>query len=480
MQSKFVDSAIASVPADGIPAKVGNNHFMEDREIDVLDGESLEKIRAYVKHNLKGLVFRRVSQVYLETNAKVTHRYFFPPTENDLASRTRDLRPDEVAELEPEELYARVETRCSGQYSFGTAKQSVYPAEDVFVGQRIFGLAKNRCELDPVTLSLVPIRSANVAMPRAMKGIPHKSEDPASLVCGLVRLNRQSNRLEFFKWFMATEQLVRAVLMLTHPSIELPVNSQGHIRSGPVAQAFWMGGNRLVTNTYRKMFLSEVSSGGSVEPKFKETKFAIHVGERMSRTCHSLAFWVMLVKYGQISGDNNIPTTVAEKRANDPVKRANQYIPKPMKCWDLYFVKVGSEMRSLKEVVLSTFELTFTKKVVAYPVNKDSLIPIDFNDFTVEEMEEFSGLESVVSAAEVKEVAEGTETKAESEPDSDLSQDSGSDSEETAKAEVQVFTWPTYGEEWGARAEKETSMDFTENVETSWWNPVGKIINYFK
>ena len=445
-------TGIITYPSFGIMRDSSRDHEMIEHEMDVLDEGSLEEVRTYAADALGSLVFRRIKSV--RHFGEPTY-WYHAPSEDSLRPLVVEMTKEEVDALPWEEFVARVETRTSKKYTFTTFASSVFPAEDD-INEPISGSSFGRSELDPVSLCLSKTPSSRAAAPRAIKpGVKRHQGDPASLVAGFVRRNK-FGKLEFTRWFIASEQCLKAVLMLTHPEQEIPyetLNGEGQIKSGPAAYAFWMGGNRLVTNTARKEFLSEMSNGTSFSQEEKVKRYIIHVGERLSVNCHTLAFWVLLVKYGQVCGNNNIPTTTPQPLPSDPVKRAAIYVPKPMRFWDLPVIVSNRKPTRLDQLVIETLGLSYHRETLAYPVNVRTLHP-EPREPKLSQLAKVEGLQTlVVSAARPSSPVDEVEYEG-------LSQSGSSDEDRPPTPEplVQVYSWAD-------QVDLEEEMDFSQPLQ---------------
>lgn len=450
---------IVTYPADGVKRGSSRDHELIDRVMEVLDEKSLDEIRAYAADSLGELVFRRVKSVY---HTSTPTYWYHSPSEGSLEPTVREISKAAAEALPWKEFIARVETRSSKKFHFTTFSSSVFPAEDD-LKESVTGRCFNRSELDPVSLRLIKVPFSQTSCPRAIQsGAKRHEGDPASLVAGVVRRNK-SGKLEFIKWFIASEQLLKAVLMLTHPTLEIPyetIKGEGQIKAGPAAYAFWMGGNRIVTNTYRKEFLSEMSNGTTLSVEQRQERYSIHVGERLSKNCHTLAFWVQLVKYGRISGNNNIPTTTPQMLPSDPAKREALYIPKPMKFWDLPIIVTNRKPTRLDRAVIQAFGLRHHSEVVTYPVNIRTLRP-DADEPELGELLEVAALETLVpQVPKFSETVDRVSSPATEVAGYEGLSQSDSDSEErplTPEPLVQVYSWAD-------RVDFDSEMDFSTPI----------------
>lgn len=358
---------------EGIEETLGKNHVLKEKEVRVLDSESLEKVRKFTLDRLGKVVFRYVYRI----DAKAPVELFLRErvhSENEKSNpgpKYSRVREEEFDNL-PEEKKNLIESRCR-LYSFVTHKNPAAPYCDDYKGKPIFASSNARAELDPVTLKFIKVKNAaKASMPWETK-TPYKNPTPWSLVCGRVVYNFKTKRLEFAEWCVASIQLMRAVVHLTDPRTQVP-EGQDEVKSPLAYRSHVMTGNRILTNEYRRVCLSETPKRGA-EPNLTEEDhqrhFKMHIGEKLGEAnCHTLAFWVLLVKYGELPTKDTIPVSIPMIPPKNPALLAKYYQVKSIKFWDLPFLPLGGKVVRLDEYLVVSMGLksTLTKKFLAVNV----------------------------------------------------------------------------------------------------------------
>ncbi len=346
------------------------NHRWETKKVRVLSESSRLSLKALVAKRLEKLVFRRVATVV--SGASQKHFELGPD------GQEKELTLEEVRKMALADFYRTVVTRSFQSYSLTTVGASAAPAHDVFEREPILALSVNRRELDPVSLTWVSA-AKTLSCPRPSNRRSPEQDDPASLICGEVVRNKRTGLLEYSRWFMASLQTIRWLLLTLYPDSPVPVR-KGEIKTGPAERPYELGGNRVVTNTYRKMEVSERHSDTPLSLLEKKKHFRVCYGPEMEiHNCHTLAMWVLAIRYGELPSPENIPDTV-------PSTDAKAYKAKPMRSWDLpNFPSEGKTRIRLDHLLAKRLNLHFEWKDRETLVNKLSLRPPTFVDFLEDE-----------------------------------------------------------------------------------------------
>lgn len=469
------------LPEEVKPVERSNDYsFFKEADVNVLDKSSLQKIRDICRGRLGGLVIRRVKAV-LPSKDGVYQHYLHQPEGRRL------LGFEEFEALDEETRKFRTETVFEGEYSLITSKKSALITHDKFEGQTFFARSSGRSEFDPMTLQLELAEGR--PMPRVSNRKSTNEDDPASLICGYASRDPNTRKLVLKRWTIISIQEQRAILALIEPTTIHPSTKKGEIKDSDSYRAWLLGAGRLSTNLFRRKVLSEKSAKTPFTDEEKEAIYTRYVGGPWGlHHCHILVFWVLMCRYGELPGDDNIPTVVPTIPPNDPEMLEKWYEDKPLGWWDLPKVPspiIEGRLRSKKlrmdEYLVEKLGLKFSKKRVAIPVHervrfpKKVLIPPPLekqegqNDVGELVLAPVMLVSSTDSLGRTSSPA-GSDSESDSEAtsglsvslDSGLSSDSETSRSATPSTEVEVVAqeaW-VFKSTWADLAEDDEEMDF--------------------
>lgn len=469
------------LPEEVKPVERSNDYsFFKEADVNVLDKSSLQKIRDICRGRLGGLVIRRVKAV-LPSKDGVYQHYLHQPEGRRL------LGFEEFEALDEETKKFRTETIFEGEYSLITSKKSALITHDKFEGQTFFARSSGRSEFDPMTLQLELAEGR--PMPRVSNRKSTNEDDPASLICGYASRDPNTRKLVLKRWTIISIQEQRAILALIEPTTIHPSTKKGEIKDSDSYRAWLLGAGRLSTNLFRRKVLSEKSAKTPFTDEEKEAIYTRYVGGPWGlHHCHILVFWVLMCRYGELPGDDNIPTVVPTIPPNDPEMLEKWYEDKPLGWWDLPKVPspiIEGRLRSKKlrmdEYLVEKLGLKFSKKRVAIPVHervrfpKKVLIPPPLekqegqNDVGELVLAPVMLVSSTDSLGRTSSPA-GSDSESDSEAtsglsvslDSGLSSDSETSRSATPSTEVEVVAqeaW-VFKSTWADLAEDDEEMDF--------------------
>lgn len=310
--------------------------FFKEAYVKKLDKDSLQRIRDICWGRLGNLVIRRVKSI---TPSKEGRFEFFLHSPES----RKQITEEEYMALDEETKYHRVEIMFYGDYSLVTSKKSPMITRDKFEGKAFFAKNTGRAEFDPMTLNLELVE--NGPMPRISNKKAPVFDDPASLVCGYATRDPHTNKLFFKKWTIISVQEQRAILAMLEPKVTHVSTKKGEIKDPDSYRAWLLGGGRLSTNLFRRKVCSESASGTPLSEKEKEKIYTRYIGSSWGlHHCHILVFWVLMCKYGELPGNDNIPTVIVGIPPSDPNKE--WYEDKPIPWWDLPKMNVTSLVKA--------------------------------------------------------------------------------------------------------------------------------------
>lgn len=247
---------------------------MEDRQVEAL------------RNQLGRLVFRRVGQVQV---AKILENrlYSSPGT-------FRRVDPDGLATVAPEEWLQSGEQHAARFYGF--TSPCALRANDPVPGERLFFHQKHRAELNPVTFTFAPAGlTVQSVVPRAR-----------DLLCGEVRRPGTAEKSPVcVRWFICSEQFYRMwtlVMYDKHDSFRKAEKKECGSR------VYWMSGNRLMTNSYKKWLWKCREAG---ETPGRDEKVARYWRPRTEAVAtahvHVYCAVVLLARFREQPSDENVP-----------------------------------------------------------------------------------------------------------------------------------------------------------------------------
>lgn len=171
-----------------------------------------------------------------------------------------------------------------GDFSFWTGN-SLRGDEPFF---RVFAQGYGYCDIDEY-LNLSPKQGTNF--------VPKIGD----LICGLVE--REERGPKFVKWFVCSEQLMRAYTAITfsnHKSFQ----TEDEVR----LREKLFSGNRLATNTFKKWSISQVVEGREIKRDDVVKRFHHLRTETPSKEwVHVYCCLVLFCRYGELPDSTNIP-----------------------------------------------------------------------------------------------------------------------------------------------------------------------------
>lgn len=195
--------------------------------------EIIKKVRNNIFEKLKDFVFYRVDKVILDKNKISETRYY-----SDI-SEFKVVDNDSIFTQKEEERYVEK----YAYYFKGTTKLYALRSHmNKFNGTPIMFSSKSFSVFDPLKLGFEKSPKNTTTI------VPLENE----LICGLVK--KTENGLKFSKWFICSEQFMRAWSMLIYDKFEAIDYNRDPIRE----KQYYMSGNRLVTNTYLKWIFGEM------------------------------------------------------------------------------------------------------------------------------------------------------------------------------------------------------------------------------
>jgi len=249
-----------------------------------------DPVRVSVREKFRVLHFRRVVETYTRWK---TRWLVFPDKRQFL--RNQKVDPGTWNQYGEERAVA-----FRGRTSTVALREN-----DQAPGEALYFRETGTALLDPFSFELKPNPSSVV--PAA-----------GDLVCGVVGTSRSGRRL-LSRWFICSEQFLRCWTLCMypdHPSFEL-IKAK---KKNPLA--YWMSGNRLMTNSFLKWILSETNGGRSIHSAEARRRY-FH-----SRTEPASILWVhvycalvLVVRYCEPPSLENAPRIGGAAQAwNLPVR----------------------------------------------------------------------------------------------------------------------------------------------------------------
>lgn len=362
------------IPEEVAPVNRSNDYsFFKEADVNVLTKSSLQKVRDIARGRLGNLVIRRVKKILPSKGGEYRH-YLHSPEDRKLISQ------EEFDQLSDEVKFTRVETIFKGEYSLITSKKSPTITRDHFEGQAFFAKSSGRAEFDPMTLNLE--LAEDRPMPRGSNNKNTNEDDPASLICGYAVRDPMTKKLVLKKWTIISIQEQRAILALVEPTVIHPSTKKGEIKDADSYRAWLLGAGRLSTNLFRRKVLSEKAAKTPFTAEEKEKIYTRYCGSAWGlHHCHILVFWTLMCRYGELPGDDNVPTVVPTVPPKDPEKLAEWYEDKPLLWWDLPRISIPIEGKKkprrirMDEYLIEKLGLEFTKQRVLIPVHERVRFP---------------------------------------------------------------------------------------------------------
>lgn len=269
---------------------------------------------------MSNFVFRRVRSINASMDDLVEVRYY--TYDDGTTVEYEVVRPEEIAALTPKEIEQYVEFRYR-KFNILTYGHAV--REDEFDGSAFQAHSNNLGVFNPITLQW----SRDREVIRSALIVPPREND---LVCGIVDPARRNS---FKYWFVCSEQFLRfwtAVMFEEHESFDVKCRPNPNLSSEEQflerllrIRKWLMSGNRLCTNSFRKWALSE-GVDTSNEEEVAKRLYRLRTEELSHMNVHIYAALVLLIRYGELPTDANVPQNI------DGPNKITQ--PK-MKHWDL-------------------------------------------------------------------------------------------------------------------------------------------------
>ena len=237
-----------------------------------------DKIRA----KLKLFVFRRVSTLSHFQLSQI--RYYTRPTMYTKVSNMTSFSQQEIDQ--------NLEFRYQDYY--GWSSKVVLRQNDNFSEKSIFFEKKGFGEFDPILLQIEP-DSAN------QRNVAPREGD---LICGIVKPDSYG-KLHYSKWFICSEQFYRTWTLLMYDAHS---SFQKAEQKKCGSKAYWMSGNRLMTNNYLKWILGSEKKDIIPSDDEQRQRYWHQRCEKPARTwIHVYCALVLIVRYDELPSESNVP-----------------------------------------------------------------------------------------------------------------------------------------------------------------------------
>lgn len=315
-------------------------------------------IRDVFRQKLRKLVFRRIREVFKRPEDRICTMYVVPDVENGDETVTVYGADAEVPRFTEDQYKRNIEEQYS---AFDFVTSDVKTRKEDRTPGSIYGSSKTVAQLDLINFQFYDYDPASDDE-RTRTMLPREGD----LVCGLV--TRKSNRMEYTKWFICSDQFLHAwtaIMYDDHDSLTFLANGSKReremrqptfivkteeeiaaIRSAPPDptktsrfryvtfeeleqierdEEIWLSrteerlrrklfsGNTLQTNTYLKWILSCHESNLKSDPDMILAKFHALRTEFASRFfIHVYAALVLICRYNEWPCDYNVPNNIGE------------------------------------------------------------------------------------------------------------------------------------------------------------------------
>nr|QBK86900.1 MAG: uncharacterized protein LCMAC103_02380 [Marseillevirus LCMAC103] len=279
--------------------------------------QTIENLRKSVLPRLLKLTFRRVKTVVAqELYAAGFH------------TGGGHVRLDNLAAVSPAEWDRNVELRHHSYHGFTSPAR--LRSNDKHPDTPVHFSRQNFAHFDPVTLTLTTYgEEAQTA--RGLGDLYRKTADAGlfdhggfvtqplrdvapregDLLCGHVASAAGKARPFFEKWFTCSEQFYRAWTLIVHEAHDSFGRAE---RKKSGARAYWLSGNRLMTNNYAKWRLGCIARGTLPSDAECRAQYWHPRTELASRYwIHLYCALVLLLRYGEMPTPENVPMN-----RNDP------------------------------------------------------------------------------------------------------------------------------------------------------------------
>lgn len=269
---------------------------------------------------MSNFIFRRVRSINASIDDLVEVRYY---TYDDGATVEYELVPPEgIAKLTAQEIEQYIEFRYR-KFTILTHNKAV--REDEWDGVAFQAHSNNLGVFNPITREWSRdrehIRSASIVPPRE-----------GDLVCGIVDKEKRNS---FKYWFVCSEQFLRfwtSVMFEDHESFDVKCRPNPNLSEVEQysdrlmrIRKWLMSGNRLCTNSFRKWVLSEGVDTSNADEVAKRL-YRLRTEDWSHMNVHIYAALVLLIRYGELPNDNNVPQNIDGPNGKPQPK---------MKHWDL-------------------------------------------------------------------------------------------------------------------------------------------------
>lgn len=247
------------------------------------------KFRYYVNSKLDRLVFRRIRSVTIDDTDLVVYNLW---RHNALVASApvHALTPEFT--LSEQEIEKNLEIRARN-FSFITNSKAI--RDDGY--KNLFAESDNYAEIDVLGLSF------NWFCPRSPDGtivVPRQND----LVCGEVD---PLNPNRFKRWFICSEQFMRFWTLMRY-------DTHDSFAKNKDLYTYVMSGNRLCTNNYQKWAYANLENGIVPDPVESNKRYYRLRTELASQEVHVYAALVLLGRYGELPGSENVPNNLKGQR----------------------------------------------------------------------------------------------------------------------------------------------------------------------
>lgn len=289
-----------------------------DDTVDV----AFDKINEGLKKVIGKFVFRRCGVVYQRRNDLIGQRFHAPNLDgDDVSGMSHSSKAiDYHTALSSDDIDKRVEYRYR-QFQGETIRVALRSDNDPCPGQVIEFYSKDKCTLmvEDGSFRLVPL----VHEGENMGYIPPRTHSSESdIICGIVGCN--GKRFYYEKWFIASEQLMRAWTLLMYGTGHQAWKAYRKPKDDTPERlrATLMAKNTICGNSYRKMLMAH--NQNSLEVKMEDRFSRFYMLRNEFSHCpyvHTYAALVTMCVYHELPTPENVPKTLG----NEP----------KMKQWDL-------------------------------------------------------------------------------------------------------------------------------------------------
>jgi len=235
-----------------------------------------------IRDKLKAFIFRRASKVSCSQLYQI--RYYTNPNTYTKISN--------ISSITTQEFDQNIEFRYRNYYGWSSKvslrENDSFPEVFIYFSKNNFG------NFDPILLQIEPDSTNG-------RDIAPREGD---LICGIVKPD-SNGKLHYSQWFICSEQFYRAWTLLMYDS-HSSFKKAEQKRCG--AKAYWMSGNRLMTNNYLKWVLGLEKKGVLPSNEEQRKRYWHQRCEKSARTwIHIYCALVLIGKYNELPSESNVP-----------------------------------------------------------------------------------------------------------------------------------------------------------------------------